>query len=136
MEQHAETTRLWKLIQRWLDTQFFSVSQAQLADKVGVSRNAVSKWKFGEARPTPENLRAISQITGIAFHDLRIAVVEDLGYTLEGHSDDETSMNRAPVSGASEVTVHAETEDVPVNPQEVEVTGAQPPRPGPRADRP
>lgn len=26
------TTRLWALIQRWLDAQFFRVSQAQLAD--------------------------------------------------------------------------------------------------------
>lgn len=131
-----KTTKLWQLIDRWLDTQMFRPSQARLAERLGVTRSAVSQWKHGQARPTPENLRDIARLTGIAFHDLRIAVVEDLGYTLEGHSDDETSMNRAPVSGVSEVTVHAETEDVPVNPQGAEVTGAQPPQSETRADRP
>lgn len=91
-----ETTRLWALIEGWLDVQMFRPSQAQLAKEIGVARNAVSKWKFGEARPTPENLRALSRVTGIPFRDLRTAVVEDLGYidTQERDGDDG---NAAPI---------------------------------------
>ena len=76
-------TRLWKLIQQWRDAQFFPVSQAQLADKLGVTRSAVSQWKLGQSRPTPANLRDLARLTRIPYEDLRIAVVEDLGYVQE-----------------------------------------------------
>lgn len=117
-------TNLWRLVEGWLDVQMFRPSQAQLADRLGVSRSAVSQWKHGQARPTPENLRDLSRLTGIPFGDLRTAVVEDLGYTMEGQTDDETSMNRAPVSGA--VTTRVDSDGVTATLPEREVSGEEP----------
>lgn len=74
------TTRLWALIQQWLDVQLFHVSQAQLANKLGVQRSAISQWKLGQSTPRPEHLRALAKLTGVPFVDLRTAVAEDLGY--------------------------------------------------------
>lgn len=74
-------THLWRLIQQWLDAQLFHVSQAQLAAKLGVTRSAVSQWKLGQARPSPEALRGLSELTKIPFDELRHAVMLDLGYT-------------------------------------------------------
>lgn len=83
-----ETTRLWALIDNWLNTQMFPPSQNQLAQKIGVARNAVSKWKYGQARPTPQNLHKLADITNIPFITLRTALVEDLGYTTEPPQQD------------------------------------------------
>lgn len=85
------TTRLWMLIQQWLDAQLFHVSQAQLADKLGVTRSAVSQWKHGQARPTPANLRDIAALTRIPYVDLRTALVEDLGYLVEEVASDDST---------------------------------------------
>jgi len=107
------TSRLWRLIQQWLDAQFFAVTQAQLAEKLNVTRSAVSQWKHGQARPTPTNLRDLANLTRISYVDLRTAMVEDLGYVLEdeevGDSEDGSAPNaRAGVSPADDVTVRSE----------------------------
>lgn len=76
-----ETTHLWKLIQEWLDSQMFPVSQAALAEKVGVTRSAMSQWKSGQARPRPEHLRSLASVTRMPYSHLLNAVLRDLGYT-------------------------------------------------------
>lgn len=48
----------------------FSLSQEALAEKVGVSRQAISKWERGEASPDTDNLLALSKIYGISLDDL------------------------------------------------------------------
>lgn len=45
-------------------------SQEVLAEKLGVSRQSVSKWERGESSPEIDNLVAISKIYGIAIDDL------------------------------------------------------------------
>lgn len=40
-------------------------SQEQLADKVGVSRQAVSKWESGQSTPDLEKIIAMSDIFGV-----------------------------------------------------------------------
>ena len=45
-------------------------SQEELADKLGVSRQAVSKWERGEASPDTENLIALSRLYGVTLDDL------------------------------------------------------------------
>ncbi|MCH5325337.1 MAG: helix-turn-helix transcriptional regulator [Eubacterium sp.] len=42
-----------------------SLSQEQLAEKIGVSRQAVSKWERAEASPDIENLSALAKLYGV-----------------------------------------------------------------------
>ena len=46
------------------------LSQEALAEKIGVSRQAISKWERGEASPDTENLIALSKIYGVSLDDL------------------------------------------------------------------
>ena len=45
-------------------------SQEELADKIGVSRQAVSKWERGESSPDTENLIALARLYSISIDDL------------------------------------------------------------------
>lgn len=45
-------------------------SQEQLADKLNVSRQAVSKWERGEASPDTDNLIALARLYDISVDDL------------------------------------------------------------------
>ena len=46
------------------------LSQEELAEKIGVSRQAVSKWERGESSPDTENLIAIARLYGISLDEL------------------------------------------------------------------
>ncbi|MBQ9457710.1 MAG: helix-turn-helix domain-containing protein [Bacilli bacterium] len=46
------------------------LSQEQLADELGVSRQAVSRWETGEAAPDTENLIALADIYNISLDEL------------------------------------------------------------------
>lgn len=46
------------------------LSQEQLAEKLGVSRQAVTKWETGAGIPDIENIRAISALLDISIDDL------------------------------------------------------------------
>ena len=41
------------------------MSQEELAEKVGVSRQAVSKWETGAAEPSTSNLLALAKLYGV-----------------------------------------------------------------------
>ena len=45
-------------------------SQEELAEKLGVSRQAVSKWESGQSDPSTTNLMALAKLFGIAPEDL------------------------------------------------------------------
>ena len=45
-------------------------SQEQLAEKLGVSRQAVTKWETGAGIPDIENIMAISMLFDISIDDL------------------------------------------------------------------
>ena len=45
-------------------------SQEQLADELGVSRQAVSKWERGEASPDTDNLIALARLYGITVDEV------------------------------------------------------------------
>ena len=45
-------------------------SQEELADKIGVSRQAVSKWEKGESSPDTENLIALSKLYNVSLDGL------------------------------------------------------------------
>ena len=46
------------------------LSQEQLAEQIGVSRQAISKWEGGLATPDLENLVALSRCFGITVDEL------------------------------------------------------------------
>ena len=46
------------------------LSQEELADKLGVSRQAVSKWESAESSPDTDNLIALSKIYGVTLDEL------------------------------------------------------------------
>ena len=46
------------------------LSQEQLAEKLGVSRQAVSKWERAEASPDIENLSSLAKLYGITIDEL------------------------------------------------------------------
>ena len=45
-------------------------SQEELAEKLGVSRQAVSKWERGEASPDTDNLIALASLYGVTLDEL------------------------------------------------------------------
>lgn len=59
-----------------------SLSQEELAEKIGVSRQAVSKWERAEASPDTDNLILLAQIYGVTLDEL-----------LTGKKDNETESN-------------------------------------------
>ena len=46
------------------------LSQEALAEKLGLSRQAISKWERAEASPDTDNLMALAQLYGITLDDL------------------------------------------------------------------
>ena len=47
-----------------------SISQAELAGKLGVSRQAVSKWENGTSDPSTSNLIAAAKLYGTTVEEL------------------------------------------------------------------
>ena len=47
-----------------------NLSQEEFADKIGVSRQAVSKWERGEALPDTDNLITIAKLHGVSLDEL------------------------------------------------------------------
>lgn len=58
------------------------MSQAELAEKLEVSRQAVSRWESGDSKPSIENLRALCNL-----HNIQLDLLLD--------ESKETSLNRA-----------------------------------------
>ena len=48
----------------------YGFSQEELAEKIGVSRQAVSKWERAESSPDTENLIALSKIYSLSLDDM------------------------------------------------------------------
>ena len=44
------------------------MSQENLAEKLGVSRQAVSHWEVGSALPDASNIRQLSRLFGVTAH--------------------------------------------------------------------
>ena len=47
-----------------------SMTQEQLAQKLGVSAQAVSKWESGKNEPDKDHLVALSELLGLSLEDL------------------------------------------------------------------
>ena len=50
--------------------QYHAYSQEEVAEKIGVSRQAVSKWESGESLPDIVNLDALASLYDVSIDDL------------------------------------------------------------------
>lgn len=61
------------------------ITQMELADKLGVSRQAISKWEQGTAFPSTENLIQLGKLYGVS-----IEVLTNPELTLDGAAQQKT----------------------------------------------
>ena len=64
------------------------LSQLDLAEKLSVSRQAISRWEVGIAVPTTENLRVLSELYGVSI-DYLLSDDAEMSDTI--HTDDMSS---------------------------------------------
>lgn len=50
--------------------QYHKYSQEEVAEKVGVTRQAVAKWESGSADPSTTNLLALAKLYGVEAEEL------------------------------------------------------------------
>ena len=78
------------------------LSQEELAEKLGVSRQAVSKWERSEASPDTDNLIALAKIYDLTLDELIFGEKqteekeEPTEETIEVHADDTTKVKIGP----------------------------------------
>ncbi len=71
-------------------------SQEDLAEKIGVSRQAVSKWERAEAAPDTDNLIALAALYGVLIDELINGEGEPKLRYEESPAQDETEQQKAP----------------------------------------
>ena len=80
----------------------YGYSQEELADKLGLSRQAVSKWERAEASPDTDNLICLAKLYGVSLDEL-LATDEDIDTIVEEQvnkeekkedKDSETTINK------------------------------------------
>ncbi|MDO4291070.1 MAG: helix-turn-helix domain-containing protein [Eggerthellaceae bacterium] len=84
------------------------LSQEQLAEKLGVTRQAVSKWERSESSPDTDNLIALAQLYGVSLDDLLYARV-GVGGSAEG-ANASAEDGSANAEGASAESARARAE--------------------------
>ena len=75
-----------------------NLSQEELAEKLGVSRQAVSKWERAESSPDTDNLIALAKLYGVSLDDLLGLRLPDRAYGCEASEEAEAA---APVDAAA-----------------------------------
>lgn len=58
------------------------LSQQELAEKLNISRNTINRWERGDVRPSPENLRNLSDVLGVGLEELFPSSSVQLGVNL------------------------------------------------------
>ena len=67
----------------------YGYSQEELADKLGLSRQAVSKWERAEASPDTDNLICLAKLYGVSLDEL-LATEEDIDTIVQEQVKEET----------------------------------------------
>lgn len=76
-------------------------SQEELAEKVGVSRQAVSKWEGAQTTPDLQKLLALSEVFGVSSDYLLKDEMEDPDY-IQTSMDDESTYRKVTMEEANE----------------------------------
>lgn len=56
--------KMGERVKRWREA--YSLTQAQLAKKVGVSAGAVANWEVGANPPTSRNVELVARVLGVS----------------------------------------------------------------------
>ena len=80
------------------------LSQEELADKIGISRQAVSKWERAESSPDTDNLIALARLYGVSLDELLESSPESLEDDAFARQAQQSQENVAP-SFANESSV-------------------------------
>jgi len=85
MSTDSEVSHLWAVVQEWLELLPYPPNQSKIAQRLGVSRSAVSDWKKGVSSPGATHLQALATEMQSAFGPdayarLLHAVNQDQGY--------------------------------------------------------
>ncbi len=76
-------------------------SQEELAEKIGVSRQAVSKWEGAQTTPDLQKLLALSEVFGVSSDYLLKDDMEDVEY-IQTSMDDESTYRKVTMEEANE----------------------------------
>ena len=91
------------------------LSQEELADKLGLSRQAVSKWERAEASPDTDNLICLAKLYGVSLDEL-LSTDEDVETIVKEQVKKEDSVN---ISGDSVVLTDKDGSKVVINDKHV-----------------
>lgn len=72
--------KLYDLIQEHIDSQGYEVTVAQVARRIGVSRQTVLNWREPTKLPMREHLQSVARVTGVPYQRVLDAVLDDIGY--------------------------------------------------------
>ncbi|MBE6734292.1 MAG: helix-turn-helix transcriptional regulator [Ruminococcaceae bacterium] len=88
------------------------LSQEDLAEKIGVSRQAVSKWERAEASPDTDNLIILAKVYGVSLDDLlNVNPEEDKAPQTEDTTPESDSAPKDSVSFRGGIHVNSHTGD-------------------------
>ena len=59
------------------------LTQLELAEKLNVSRQAISRWEVGAAVPSTENLKTLSVLYGVSVDDILNGEAEAVSQNIE-----------------------------------------------------
>ena len=62
---------------------YYKITQDELADKLGITRQAISKWENGKTIPDVEILLSLSELYGISINDILKADLSQIKYQKE-----------------------------------------------------
>lgn len=80
--------QLYDLIQAHMDAQPYEVRPADVARKLGVSRQTVLNWREPTGWVSRRHLEGIAQLTGVPYLRVLDAMLEDIGYISRTPPDD------------------------------------------------
>ena len=88
------------------------LTQADVAEKLGISRQAVSRWEIGAAIPTLENIKILSELFGVSVEYLLggDSGVEEAEYTEDKAIQNDTNPSS---EGTEEIPISSCLEDLP-----------------------
>ena len=84
------------------------LSQEELADKLGLSRQAVSKWERAESSPDTDNLICLAKLYNVSLDDL-LQTSQDVEEIAEDVKEKESEKNRRTLSRARLLIKHEQS---------------------------